>query len=445
MSQITDSLAPQSRPPAKPGKPQAAPAPADAAGDVTKAPDPATPERKPERGERAFAEVLQADAGAVAVPAAPAAPAAPVAHAGAGPLGLPLPRSPATAGADAAALATAIAAERGTSDQAPDAGAPPPDWRPSAQPSAAGADQAPPVPTAAAKAQAGPRDGAPRHAEGAARAEPAPHELPAPVQRDQPQLAKVLLTPMPPPGAPADGDITGHGALKSAARDFSEQGASGTARLAPRAPMQDIAIIRAAPSAPAATNDGAAPMPVAPLDLNADPQPVLLGSDRQNLIAPARAMPAAAGPMPHHPPPPTPEAVLAQISTHLSANGRSEMTLRLDPPELGLVRIGLSMGEGHVTAVISADRPDIDGMLRRHAAQLSAALQEAGYKGVDLSFDSGSGGTRHGAPDARPAPAIALGGEGPPAPSAFVRLADTDARPGPAGGLLPGDGLDLRL
>ena len=89
---------------------------------------------------------------------------------------------------------------------------------------------------------------------------------------------------------------------------------------------------------------------------------------------------------------PAPDALVAQVTRQMTPGGASEMMIRLDPPELGSVRIGLTVGDGTVAAVVSTDRPDVEALLRRNGEQLTAALQAAGYEDVDLSFSERSAG-----------------------------------------------------
>jgi len=84
------------------------------------------------------------------------------------------------------------------------------------------------------------------------------------------------------------------------------------------------------------------------------------------------------------------QSLAAQISSRTSGTGDRELHLRLDPPELGSVRISLSGTEGHLTATVTAERADVDQLLRRHAQDLEGALADAGYEGVNIDFGSGA-------------------------------------------------------
>lgn len=83
---------------------------------------------------------------------------------------------------------------------------------------------------------------------------------------------------------------------------------------------------------------------------------------------------------------PATQMVAAQI-TKSAANGETkQMTLRLDPPELGRVEIRLEFGdERMVKANIIVEKPETLLMLQRDANALERALQNAG-----LETDSGS-------------------------------------------------------
>ncbi|MHA3978342.1 flagellar hook-length control protein FliK [Halovulum sp. GXIMD14794] len=78
--------------------------------------------------------------------------------------------------------------------------------------------------------------------------------------------------------------------------------------------------------------------------------------------------------------------MIAQIASRLTETGTKELTIRLDPPELGSVRIVLSGSDGSLSASIIVDRVEVDQFLRRHADELESALAEAGYGSVDLEF-----------------------------------------------------------
>jgi flagellar hook-length control protein FliK len=153
-------------------------------------------------------------------------------------------------------------------------------------------------------------------------------------------------------------------------------------------------------------------------------------------IAPiiTRAPHGAAGlePGPH----PATRQVVLQITRGLDQD-RTEIRIRLDPPELGEVDIQLDFRDLRLTASISAERSDTLDLLQRDSRALARALREAGLElaDADLSFthngrndrpDAGSYAQRPtGLPRALPAAAplqdlsLALTGAG-----GFVSLSD---------------------
>lgn len=84
----------------------------------------------------------------------------------------------------------------------------------------------------------------------------------------------------------------------------------------------------------------------------------------------------------------------------------TELELRLDPPELGRVRISFSGLEGSLTATLSVERPEIEALIRRHAEQLQQSLIDAGFDGASLNFAShGPNGDRN---DNQPGAVLAM-------------------------------------
>jgi flagellar hook-length control protein FliK len=95
------------------------------------------------------------------------------------------------------------------------------------------------------------------------------------------------------------------------------------------------------------------------------------------------------------------------------------------------VQIHLAQGDGGVQAVVLADRPETQDLLRRHADQLARELEAAGYERVSLDFAAG-GETATRSRQSRPAALLELG----PLPEEAVK----PTRPMTAAG-----GLDVRL
>lgn len=79
--------------------------------------------------------------------------------------------------------------------------------------------------------------------------------------------------------------------------------------------------------------------------------------------------------------------VIAAIRT--DAKGDT-IEVRLDPPELGRVRIHFTMDRpDSVTAIVTTDRSDTLDTMRRHASDLAKELSRAGFANVELQFKSG--------------------------------------------------------
>lgn len=84
-------------------------------------------------------------------------------------------------------------------------------------------------------------------------------------------------------------------------------------------------------------------------------------------------------------PGPQPAAIpLAGVAIEIAGKalaGKNRFEIRLDPPELGRIDVRLDVDrDGNVTSRLTVDRPDTLDLLRRDAAALERALQDAGLK-----------------------------------------------------------------
>ena len=79
--------------------------------------------------------------------------------------------------------------------------------------------------------------------------------------------------------------------------------------------------------------------------------------------------------------------------------GRSEFTIRLDPPDLGRIDVSLEFRGNEVRAVVSTDNPATHDLLRRDADAFQRLFADSGFRadGQTLRFDlrDGSGGRQH--------------------------------------------------
>ena len=95
-------------------------------------------------------------------------------------------------------------------------------------------------------------------------------------------------------------------------------------------------------------------------------------------------------PAPHEPAAQVAEAIRVRVDDR-------SVAVRLDPPELGRVRIDFVFDRHAITAVVAAEQPSTDALLRRHADWLQQALSEAGLDGARIDW---AGGSPEGEPDA---------------------------------------------
>ena len=94
--------------------------------------------------------------------------------------------------------------------------------------------------------------------------------------------------------------------------------------------------------------------------------------------------------------PPAAQAVAEQAVRLARRDTPGEVEIRLDPPELGRVRLSLSRQDHALVVSVVAERPEVVDLLRRHADMLGQSLADAGHSRVDLQFGRG-GGQGHGA------------------------------------------------
>ncbi len=88
---------------------------------------------------------------------------------------------------------------------------------------------------------------------------------------------------------------------------------------------------------------------------------------------------------------PTAPVPLPELAVHIASQalgGKQRFEIRLDPPELGRIDVRLDVDrDGHVTSRLTVDRADTLDLLRRDAAQLERALQQAGLKTSDGALE----------------------------------------------------------
>lgn len=180
-----------------------------------------------------------------------------------------------------------------------------------------------------------------------------------------------------------------------------------------------------------------------------------LGADKSKDDDPARHL-ASALDAPAMPAPPThqrmpppnapalpdlPRHAAGQVAQAVLHHGPGQTEIRLDPAELGHVRISLDSGHDSVTVTIHAARHDTAALLRRHADMLTQEFRAVGYRDVTFSFSGGQAGQDRQPP---PPPMTVPATEPAPMPATLpdapqTTLPSAAPRRGVAGGL------DLRI
>lgn len=79
-------------------------------------------------------------------------------------------------------------------------------------------------------------------------------------------------------------------------------------------------------------------------------------------------------------------AISVQIARALDANGANDFEVRLDPEELGLVRMSFQRDGEQTRVMIWAERPEVMDQIRRHADALLRDLRDAGLPRPEMQF-----------------------------------------------------------
>lgn len=164
----------------------------------------------------------------------------------------------------------------------------------------------------------------------------------------------------------------------------------------------------------------------APRPPDAPPQPAVT----EAAPSPPRAAPAAApAPLPQHQAAGALAALIRDSGAQVAGDAR-RIELVLTPEDLGRIRFDLTPGRDGLQVTLAAERPETLDLLRRHAGDLLAELEAAGYGGATLNFGCGGNPPAAAAPEPGPEPP-----DTPP----------TAPLPQPRPVLRAAGGLDLRL
>ncbi|WP_245814825.1 flagellar hook-length control protein FliK [Litoreibacter ascidiaceicola] len=85
-------------------------------------------------------------------------------------------------------------------------------------------------------------------------------------------------------------------------------------------------------------------------------------------------------------PTPLPNHISMQICQALESGGSQDVEIRLDPEELGRIRIVLSTKEGGMNIAVFTERPEVLDMMRRNSDLLASDFSDIGYEGANFSF-----------------------------------------------------------
>ena len=147
----------------------------------------------------------------------------------------------------------------------------------------------------------------------------------------------------------------------------------------PLRPGHAVPTLPAAPLSPGATGEAVSTLPPSAAS-PPTPEPPGVPTPVPSAVPSAPTAPAApAGTMP-----PDPAQQLVRAVAH--APGERVVEVRLDPPQLGRVRIEFDFTGDAVRAVVSAAEPEALTLLRRGGAGLARELAEMGYPEADIEY-----------------------------------------------------------
>lgn len=278
---------------------------------------------------------------------------------------------------------------------------------------------------------------------GGDRAPPGPGQSGLQAPREPGSLAPVGQGQGPLPSAAGQGAASPAGAIPPGRKAAAGPGEATHSRPseAPDAPAVGPTPARTGdnqavpqPSAEALSGPGAAGLQAAGGGVEA----ALAGDSSLRQSGISQSGPSLAGsPAPHHTPP-----VAQQVVVALASGPDGPVELRLDPEELGSVRLSLLPSDGAVTVVVAAERAETMELLRRQADVLARELRASGFGEVTLRFDGGQNAGGEGSTGFGRGQDGQAGAAPPADPAASPSAPEARASLAP---LAAGQGLDLRL
>lgn len=115
----------------------------------------------------------------------------------------------------------------------------------------------------------------------------------------------------------------------------------------------------------------------------------------------SRPSPPVTPPSPSVPAPPNPSEILAQVGERVRLvlqEGRSEIKMQLEPPDLGSVRVHITTEHGNVTVRMVTEVPAVRDVLENGLTQLRAGLEGNGLDvdGFEVTVSDGNAGDPRG-------------------------------------------------
>jgi flagellar hook-length control protein FliK len=172
------------------------------------------------------------------------------------------------------------------------------------------------------------------------------------------------------------------------------------------------------------------PRRAVPADTSHDPVLSLPEAAPVPPSAPPQTLPPAPGQMGPDRAAPDPARLMQQVVDAARAGHSAEV--RLDPAELGQMRLQVTATDDQVSIMLTAERAETADLFRRHANELAQDLRALGYANVSFSFGQGSGAGQSSTPERHLAAGAAPGSE-------------SDAPNSPPAVRPSAGGLDLRL
>jgi len=87
--------------------------------------------------------------------------------------------------------------------------------------------------------------------------------------------------------------------------------------------------------------------------------------------------------------------VVQQLAVTMVQHKDQLTEIALDPPELGKVKMQLSIADGVAQVVLAVERPETNDLIRRHLDQLANELGALGYRDITFEFSDSNFGGQH--------------------------------------------------